>query len=214
MSKSTTQPAADRAYDYVKGRIISGNYPDTTMLSEGEVAGSLGLSRTPVREAFLRLEVEGFLKLYPKRGALVLSLSDRDIREIFEARQLVETKCASNVCAFPDEDRAVVVQELRELLARQEEALAGLDLATFSEADAAFHHTVFRHAGNRILESLGASLREHQQRFTAITLRRSMDNSKRFMASHRALVDALEAGDAAAYARVLEEHLHDAQGMG
>ena len=71
-------PAAERAYDHLKRRIIDDDIDDSEMLSEAALAAELGMSRTPVREAFLRLEVEGFLKLYPKRGALVVPISPRN----------------------------------------------------------------------------------------------------------------------------------------
>ena len=61
-------PAAERAYAYLKERIIDGTVPGSTMLSEGEVAQEVGCSRTPVREAFLRLEVEGFCSSTPSVG--------------------------------------------------------------------------------------------------------------------------------------------------
>ena len=56
---------------FVKQQILGGGYPGGALISEGEVSAAVGVSRTPVREAFLRLEVEGLLRLYPKRGALV-----------------------------------------------------------------------------------------------------------------------------------------------
>ena len=67
------RPAAkDRALDYVKTQVLTGAFPGGELISEGEVATALGMSRTPVREAFLRLEAEGLLRLYPQRGALVV----------------------------------------------------------------------------------------------------------------------------------------------
>lgn len=82
-------PAAERAYEHLKRRIIDDEVDDSDMLSEAALASELGMSRTPVREAFLRLEVEGFLKLYPKRGALVVPISPREIREVYEALSLI-----------------------------------------------------------------------------------------------------------------------------
>src|ERR1700758_2967612 len=73
--------AADRAYAFVKRQIVSGAYPGGTLISEGEVSAAVEVSRTPVREAFLRLEVDGLLRLYPKRGALVVPVSAAEVRD-------------------------------------------------------------------------------------------------------------------------------------
>ena len=77
-----TTPATDRAYAHVKTGLLDGTYPDGHLLSEGEVAAALQMSRTPVREAFLRLQAEGFLRLYPKRGALVVPVTPTEARAV------------------------------------------------------------------------------------------------------------------------------------
>lgn len=69
------QAAKDRAYDFVKDQVLRGAYAGGDLISEGDVSKELQMSRTPVREAFLRLEIEGLLRLYPQRGALVVPVS-------------------------------------------------------------------------------------------------------------------------------------------
>src|ERR1700761_6929929 len=82
--------AADRAYVHTKERILDGAYAQGRLLGEGEVSDSVGVSRTPVREAFLRLEAEGLLQLYPKRGALVVPISAADVEDVMETRLVIE----------------------------------------------------------------------------------------------------------------------------
>ncbi|MDR3080973.1 MAG: GntR family transcriptional regulator, partial [Streptomyces sp.] len=72
-------PAADRVYAHVKRGVLDRRYEGGTLLTEGELADEVGVSRTPVREALLRLEMEGLIKLYPKKGALVLPVSVQEI---------------------------------------------------------------------------------------------------------------------------------------
>ena len=85
-SRTADRPAAaETAYQHTKRHILTGGLPAGTMLSEGEIAGQLGLSRTPVREAFLRLETEGWLRLYPKRGALVVPVAPGEAEAVVEA---------------------------------------------------------------------------------------------------------------------------------
>src|ERR1051325_9098135 len=83
-------PAADRVYAHVKKGVLERRYEGGTLLTEGELAEAVGVSRTPVREALLRLEVEGLLRLYPKKGALVLPVSAQEIADVVETRQLGE----------------------------------------------------------------------------------------------------------------------------
>ena len=89
--------ASDRAYDWTRLKILEGSFPDGTMISESEVSEPLGISRTPVREAFLRLEHDGTLKVYPKRGALIVPITAKDVRDVLEARLLVEPWAVSVV---------------------------------------------------------------------------------------------------------------------
>src|SRR3954465_4868305 len=86
--------AAARVYAYVKERLLDGTFPGGALLSENELSQQLGLSRTPVRQAFVQLEAEGLLELYPKRGALVVPVAASEIEDVFEARLLVEEHCA------------------------------------------------------------------------------------------------------------------------
>src|ERR1700730_2153732 len=98
--------AKDRAHDYVKRQVLTGAFPGGDLISEGEVATALGMSRTPVREAFLRLEAEGLLRLYPQRGALVVQVSSDEARAVIEARLLLEQFAATKVVARGPEARA------------------------------------------------------------------------------------------------------------
>src|SRR3954466_12275201 len=93
--------ATSRAYDHLKQAILDRAYPGGALLSEGEVAAQVGVSRTPVREALLRLEAEGLVRLYPKRGALVLPVSPKEISDVLETRELVETFAAGKAPLDP-----------------------------------------------------------------------------------------------------------------
>src|SRR5262245_17201456 len=94
-------PAAQRVYAHVKERLLDGRFAGGTLLSENDVAQSLGLSRTPVRQAFARLQAEGLLELYPKRGALVVPITPSEADDVFEARLLLEPHCAARAASAP-----------------------------------------------------------------------------------------------------------------
>ena len=91
--------ATNRAYAFTKGRVLDSTFAGGNFITEGEVADALGMSRTPVREAFLRLEGEGLLRLYPKRGALVVPVSVGEVEAVMETRMLVERFALDKVLA-------------------------------------------------------------------------------------------------------------------
>src|SRR3954453_19326632 len=110
------RPATSRAYDHVKRAILDRAYPGGALLSEGEIATAVGVSRTPVREALLRLETEGLVRLYPKRGALVLPVSPQEVSDVLETRELVETFTAGRAALGP-----ALAEELQGLLTAMRE---------------------------------------------------------------------------------------------
>lgn len=207
----TKQAAAENAYEHVKHRILNGAFTESSMLSEGEVASSLGVSRTPVREAFLRLEAEGFLKLYPKRGALVTPISRQDIREVYEARTLIDMHAAGRICALGEPARAFIADQLDALIEQQLAAVKAGDLARYSSLDADFHQLVMNSGDNDILADLGHRLRERQQRFTATAISRNADRARIFIEGHKQLSAALRDGDIDEYCKQFAAHIADSR---
>jgi DNA-binding GntR family transcriptional regulator len=194
----------ERAYAYTKQRVLDATYAGGDLLTEGEVADALGISRTPVREAFLRLEGEGLLRLYPKRGALVVPVSAGEVEAVMETRALVERFAFSKAIARG----ADVVGEMRAAIARQEERAADGDLDGFVEADRAFHTALVSAAGNPIVLSLYESLRDRQQRMGVTALRREPRRLAEILDEHRALTEAVASGDVEETLELLDAHLH------
>jgi DNA-binding GntR family transcriptional regulator len=207
MSATAARPpsAARRAYAHVKAQLLDGAFRDGELLSEGAIAQALAISRTPVREAFLQLEAEGLLELYPKRGALVVPVSARDVADLFEARLVLERHCLARAAATAP---AGLAATLDALLERQRERLAAGDRAGFVEADRELHRAWVEAAGNRVLLGLYDQLRDRQQRVTARVLAAGGEaQSRRLVAEHERMVAALRRGDGAAAAAELEAHL-------
>src|ERR1700759_5016800 len=90
MAEERPPSASERAYRHVKERVLSGKLPGGELISEGEIADELGVSRTPVRAAFTQLESEGLLKLYPKKGALVVPVGAQELADVIETRWVIE----------------------------------------------------------------------------------------------------------------------------
>ncbi len=206
MSDTSGISAAEVVYRHVKDRVLTGELEGGRMVSEGEVSTTLGVSRTPVREAFLRLEVEGWLRLFPKRGALVLPVAPHEIDEVLDARALLETHAAADVVTRPD-DLAALVESLDAEIARQEAAHDAGDLPGYAEADAEFHRLVADAGRNSLLAGFYRTLRERQQRMTADSVRGRTAAARTVLDEHRTLRDLLAAGDVAAFGPALVAHL-------
>ncbi|WP_270263880.1 GntR family transcriptional regulator [Kocuria marina] len=190
--------AAERAYEHVKARILTGEL-DGHMLSEGVFATELGVSRTPVREAFLRLQVEGLMRLYPKRGALVVPVGPHESREVLAARRVVE--CASVAEAIGDPD---LPGTLADLLEQQREAVG---TPRFGELDAAFHTALVEAAGNSLLSGFYQGLRDRQIRLIATAVRTVQERSDEILAQHAEIVAGVREKDAERVEALLAEHL-------
>src|ERR671922_479283 len=118
MSSSTADMSAtERAYGHTKARVLDGTYPGGALITEGEVSEAVGVSRTPVREAFLRLQAEGFLRLYPKKGALIVPVSAREIDDVMETRGMIERFAVEKVIVSGAHRQ--VGARLRDALGRQ-----------------------------------------------------------------------------------------------
>ncbi|URN05793.1 GntR family transcriptional regulator [Actinomadura madurae] len=167
-------------------------------LSESEVAQAAGTSRTPVREALLRLETEGLLTIVPKKGAYIPPISDGEITAVMEARGLVESWCVRRVVPAD----AAFLGELERILAEQEALLD--DPVGFIDRDRAFHRAIVRQAGNLVLAEFYETLRERQIRMGVRAIASQENRARTVLDEHAAIVRALAEGNAG---EALEAHL-------
>jgi DNA-binding GntR family transcriptional regulator len=198
--------ATDRAYDFTKQRVLDSTYAGGELLSEGEVADALGLSRTPVREAFLRLESEGLLRLYPKRGALVVPVSAQEVEAVMETRLLVERYALDKLLAGGAPPREIP-EALTAAIDRQQELAAAGDSEGFVAVDREFHTIFVTTVRNPIVIGLYDSLRDRQRRMIITSLLRDERRTASILVEHRAIAAAIEAGDRERAQEVLEAHL-------
>jgi DNA-binding GntR family transcriptional regulator len=207
-SPSQAPSATTRVYQHLKRAILEQLHPGGTLLTEAEIAEAVGVSRTPVREALLRLESEGLVALYPKRGALVLPVSAREIEEVIEARALVESHAAARAW----QRRADLVVILEPLFHAMRGARSAADAAAFMEADRSFHAAVVEIAGNGILTDLYHRLRDRQMRMGVASMRISPDRMDRALADHEGILAALRAESPDRWIELVDEHVATAAG--
>ncbi|MQY12751.1 hypothetical protein SRB5_28900 [Streptomyces sp. RB5] len=196
-------PAAERVYVHVKEAVLDRRYEGGMLLTEGELAEAVGVSRTPVREALLRLEAEGLIKLYPKKGALVLPVSAQEIADVVETRMLVEEHAVRKAVPAP----AGLLARLTELLESLKANVASGDLREAARLDRCFHAEIVRSSGNEILVRLYDQLRDRQLRMGVEILRAHPGRLRRNIEEHTEILEALRAGDADAAVAAVHGHV-------
>jgi DNA-binding GntR family transcriptional regulator len=193
----------DTAYDLIRRRILDNVWPPGHRSLEQEVALALGMSRTPVREALVRLENDGLVEVVPRHGMRVLPVSPTDMREIYEILTALECMAAEIVARRKPTDAEL--QPLIQATADMDKALENDDLNAWAAADERFHASLIELSGNRQLAATVWNYwdRAHRARMFSLRLRPKPVNSTQ---EHTALVDRLRDGDAAGAAQVNREH--------
>jgi DNA-binding GntR family transcriptional regulator len=199
-------PAAEKAYRAVLDSIVAGAAPAGTLLTEGQVADAIGMSRTPVREAFLRLSNEGLLDLYPKRGAIVTAPSAAEVDELLQVRAMFE----KNAVAWMAQRGVPAGLEatLRGHLVAQ---TAAADSLEFARSDRALHEAIVAAGGNSIAEGLFAQTGPRLLRYWHEPARQAASR-ERMAREHGGLVDLVLAADAPGFATALDAHLAGVRG--
>ncbi|MCF7936408.1 MAG: GntR family transcriptional regulator [Synergistales bacterium] len=197
------QSKKERAYEAIKAMILSRELSGAGELSESSLARELKMSRTPVREALQRLQMEGFLRVYPNRGIVVERISVDDIREIYDLRIALEEFVVREVASqVAPED----LKRLRSMVEEQSGFLDPLDAGGFVRSDREFHEYLLTLYGNEMITSFMRNLRERIY-LANLSILQVPDNMSRFHQEHRRILQALEKGDGEAAAREMDVHL-------
>jgi DNA-binding GntR family transcriptional regulator len=175
------------------------------MTSELLVCQQLGLSRTPVHEAFLRLASEGLLSLESRKGAVIRPMSPNEARDVLEMREAVEAMAAGRVIA--EGATKELAAALHNLLTAQEQAMANHDTDGFVEADDAFHTAIVRASQNAVAAHFTRFLKDRQQRLRHQLFRVRPEQFAAVLDQHRQLAAALTDRDAERYRALLAEHV-------
>ena len=199
----TRKSLVDKAYKIIRQRILDNVYPAGYRALEQDFADQLGLSRTPVREALLKLQAEGLVEVIPRHGARVLPVSPDDMREIYEMLTALEPMAAELVARkkLGPEDLQPLIEASRGMTA----ALKADNLDAWAESDERYHRYLIALAGNRLLSDTLQGLwdRAHRARMVTLRLRPKPVNSTK---EHNAIVEAIRAGDSKKAARLYRAH--------
>ncbi|MET3415140.1 GntR family transcriptional regulator [Methylobacterium sp. 1030] len=194
----------DAAYAALKKAILESSFAPGYHASEQEIALRLGMSRTPVHEAVIRLQEDGLVRVLSRRGVLICALALEDMREIYDVIIAVEGRAAELLASLPDAERGSVAAELASETEAMARAWKDSDLPAWGQADARFHRALVERARNgrmtRIVQTINDQ--SHRARMLTLKLRRELGSS---VAEHRAVIKAIQRGEPAE----AQIHIHD-----
>lgn len=200
----------DRAYREIKHSILGNLYPPNFQMLEQDLASQLGMSRTPVREALIRLEKEGLVEIIPRRGMRVVPILLDDLLEIYDVMSCLECRAVERLAERkPSEEE---IAPLMEALTNMEQALESGDLEAWARADDTFHRGLVKLCGNERLCRLAMTVTDQIHRARMVTLR-MRPLPKQSNSDHRRTVEAILEGDAQTAREIHRDHLSRARRM-
>ena len=198
----------DAVYAQILEKIVDGTLPAGYPLREGELAARFGVSKTPLRDALVRLQADGLVSIPPYRSAVVVGYSQQDLREIYEVRELVEGACAREAALTSSTDDLAGLSQLMrdsaaclaggEVAAGQEETLAGL-------IDR-FDVIMYAQCRNGRINEMVANIRNHIQRIGRLTTR-IPGRMVKSVHEHQAIYEAIVQRDGAAAEAAMRRHI-------
>lgn len=201
------KPLREVVSEALRDAIVSGVLKPGERLMEIQLAEELGVSRTPVREAIRKLELEGFVVMVPRRGTYVSDISLKDINEVYEVRTALDVLAAGLAAErITDEE----TEELERLLVEIAEHIKAGDMDKIVETDEHFHDVLYKASRNDRLVGIINNLRELLQRFRTV----SMSYPGRLtntLDEHRRLVEAISQRDVEAAQQIAREHMENAE---
>jgi DNA-binding GntR family transcriptional regulator len=192
-------------YDELRSAIMYGSLAPGEQLGEAELAGRLGISRGPLREAMQRLVQEGLLHSEPHRGLFVITLDQSDVEDVYLARLAIERAACGLVMA---RNRGEAVARLTDALDHLVEAARKRDRLAMSDADQAFHEVLVSASGSPRLERMAQTLLV-ETRMCLNALQDTYPEPTELVEEHRRLVDAISDGEEERLLALIEEHMTD-----
>lgn len=201
------KPLRDVVFENLRTAILEGNLKAGKRLMEVQLAEQLGVSRTPIREAIRKLELEGLVVMLPRKGAYVANMSFKDLIDVLEIRASLEGLAASLASErLRDED----IVELERVAKEFEKSVRETDIDTVLKKDVEFHEKIFLMANNKKLYHLITSLWEQVHRFR-VTYVSNYEASLSLVDEHNRILEAIKSGDSELAKKYATEHIELAE---
>ena len=201
------KPLREVVFETLREAIINGTLKPGERMMEIQLAEQLGVSRTPVREAIRKLELEGFVVKIPRKGAYVAGISLKDIADVFEVRAAMEGLAAGLAA---ERITAEELEEMERLLVRIGEHIEANRLEEVVEMDTLFHEALYKASRNLKLEQILQNLREQIQRFRSTSLA-FPGRMREALEEHKKIVEAISERNAALAQQLAQEHIENAE---
>ena len=198
-------PLRDVVFNTLREAILKGDLEPGERLMEIALANRLGVSRTPIREAIRKLELEGLVVMIPRRGAQVASITKKDLQDVLEVRSSLEVLATELAC---ERINAEQLDALKGALNRFEEVLGSGDVSVIARADVDFHDVIFSATGNARLVQILNNLREQMYRYRLEYLK-DFSSHARLLEEHRQLMEAIAARDQKNAAMIIKAHIEN-----
>lgn len=198
-------PLRDIVFNTLRKAILKGELAPGERLMEKQLAEKMGVSRTPIREAIRKLELEGLVIMVPRKGAEVAMTTEQDIKDVLEVRAALESLAVKLACQRMNE------QDMNDLLAVNDAFMGAArrnDVETVIKKDVEFHDTIYGATNNKKLTGMIINLQEQIYRFRAEYIRQ-MDDFSNLMEEHEAIVNAIINKNSAEAQEIATKHIEN-----
>lgn len=198
-------PLRDVVFITLREAILKGDIEPGERLMELDLANKLGVSRTPIREAIRKLELEGLVKMAPRKGAEVAEITLEDLRDVLEVRKNLEELAVSLACNRATEDD---IDRIRKCNAAFIESLSTNNLTKMAEADEAFHDAIYEMTGNKRLIQIINNLREQMYRYRLECIK-DVDMRNTLVEEHNELIEKIKSKNAESAKKIVQIHINN-----
>lgn len=196
-------PLRDVVFNTLRQAILRGELKPGERLMENQLANKLGVSRTPIREALRKLELEGLVNMVPRKGAEVADITEKSLRDVLEVRKALEELSVQLACEKITEEE---IEELKRVAERFKDTLDDQDVTKIAEADVAFHDVIYTATDNQKLILLLNNLREQMYRYRVEYLKKE-EAYPQLIAEHEELIDNISKRNKEEATRIMCEHI-------
>ena len=203
------KPLREKISTSIRDLIIEGKLKPGERLTEPEISASLGISRTPLREAFLQLESEGFVQVLPRKGAIVTDINIQDAQEIYIIKASLEALATRLACPLIQEetfDALIKLNQQMEKISCSENK----NYRRFLDLNARFHQTIYENSNNNKLIKLINTLRNQTLRYNYIYLS-LLSHLAESVKEHYEIIDAIKAKDLDKVELLIKSHGENAR---
>lgn len=198
-------PLRDVVFNTLRQAILKGELKPGERLMEIALAQKLGVSRTPIREAMRKLELEGLVVMIPRRGAQVANITEKDLNDVLEVRIALENMATEKACTrMTEEEMGKLWLAAKEF----ERLISDGNLVRLAEADVAFHEIIYRASDNKRLNQVLNNLREQMYRYRVEYLKEE-ETRNLLVKEHEELTRAIRARDVAKAQEISFQHLEN-----